>query len=65
MSNLRDLVADSSFRLVPTRHFMYVSDTKVDMLLAQIPQSQKQKIAIELKLDLKLLRADPRTHVAC
>jgi hypothetical protein len=39
------------------KYYIYVSDTKVDMLYAQIPQKIKSQIATELKIDLKLLSA--------
>jgi hypothetical protein len=35
------------------RHYAYVSDTKVEMLYAQIPEKQRARIITELKLDLK------------
>ena len=37
------------------KYYLYVSDTKVDMLYAQIPQSIKDKIAAEIKIDLQIL----------
>jgi hypothetical protein len=37
------------------KHYVYVSDTKVDMYYAQIPQPLLAGIAAELTLDLKLL----------
>ncbi len=37
------------------KYYIYVSDTKVDMLYAQIPQGIKKKIATEIKIDLKIL----------
>jgi hypothetical protein len=37
------------------RFFVYISDSKVDMLYAQIPSKLRQRIAGELKLDLKVL----------
>jgi hypothetical protein len=39
------------------KYFIYVSDTKVDMLYGQIPRSLKDKIAGELKVDLHLVSA--------
>ena len=38
------------------RYFIYISDTKVDMLFSQIPQKALEKIAAELTLDLKVLK---------
>jgi hypothetical protein len=40
----------------PLRFYVYVSDAKVDMLLAQIPQGLMKRFAAELTIDLKLLR---------
>ncbi len=37
------------------KYYIYVSDTKVDMLYAQIPQSFLSKISVELKIDAKIL----------
>jgi hypothetical protein len=37
------------------RYLVYVSDTKIDMLLEQIPERVLRTLATELKLDLKLL----------
>ena len=42
------------------RYYLYISDTKVDMLLSQIPSATKHKIATEFKLDLKLITASRR-----
>ncbi len=39
------------------KYYIYVSDTKVDMLYEQIPISLRNKLAAELKIDLKLLSA--------
>ena len=36
-------------------YYVYISDAKVDMLLAQIPEKNRRSIAAELKIDLKLL----------
>jgi uncharacterized protein DUF7019 len=37
------------------RYYIYVSDTKVDMLYEQIPARLRGKIATEIKVDLKIL----------
>jgi hypothetical protein len=37
------------------KFYVYISDTKVDMLYAQIPSSVRDKVATELKIDLKIL----------
>lgn len=39
----------------PLKHYVYVSDTKVDMYYAQIPSSLLAGIAAELTIDLKVL----------
>lgn len=39
------------------KHYIYISDTKVDMLYSQIDQSLLKKIAVELSIDLKPLGA--------
>lgn len=44
------------------KYYIYISDSKVDMLLAQIPHEQKKKIATEFKVDLKLLSASRRAE---
>jgi hypothetical protein len=46
----------SSGDLAPPRFYIYVSDAKVDMLLAQIPKGRLAGVAAELTIDLKLLR---------
>jgi hypothetical protein len=37
------------------QHYIYVSDTKVDMLAAQVPRRLRDQIAADLKLDVKVL----------
>jgi hypothetical protein len=39
------------------KYYVYVSDTKVDMLYGQIPARERHSIATDLKIDLKLLSA--------
>ncbi len=39
------------------KHYIYISDTKVDMLYSQIDNSLLKKIAVELSIDLKPLGA--------
>lgn len=46
------------------KYYIYVSDSKVDMLLAQIPHDAQQKLAIEFKVDLKLFSASRRSEQA-
>jgi hypothetical protein len=36
------------------RYYLYVSDTKLDMLFDQISEQVRKKISVELKIDLKL-----------
>lgn len=36
-------------------YYLYISDTKVDMIFSQIPSQVREKISAELKIDLKLL----------
>ncbi len=40
------------------KYYIYISDTKVDMLYPQIPKSILKKIASTLSIDLKLLGAE-------
>ena len=44
------------------KYYVYISDAKVDMLLAQIPHDAKQRFATEFKFDLKLLSASRKTE---
>jgi hypothetical protein len=39
------------------KYYVYVSDSKVDMFYAQIPANLREKIATELKIDLKVISA--------
>jgi hypothetical protein len=39
------------------KSYLYVSDSKVKMLYAQIPSALRDKIAVELKVDLKVVGA--------
>lgn len=47
-------LSDESTRPV-MRHFLYVSDSKVDMLLPQIPAAIKKTVSAEIGFDVKLL----------
>lgn len=38
------------------KYYVYVSDSKVDMLYAQIPERVRDRIAAELKVDLKVVQ---------
>ena len=42
------------------KYYIYISDTKVDMLYPQIPKPLLKKIASSLSIDLKLLGAEVR-----
>ncbi len=44
------------------KYYVYISDAKVDMLLPQITQEQKKKLATEFKIDLKILSASRKTE---
>ncbi len=37
------------------KYYIYISDTKVDMLYAQIPTKLREKVATEFKIDLKFV----------
>jgi hypothetical protein len=39
------------------KYYVYISDSKVDMLLPQVPHEVKKKVATEWKLDLKIFGA--------
>ena len=39
------------------KYYLYVSDSKVDMFIPQMADDRKKKIAIDFKIDLKLLSA--------
>ena len=39
------------------RYYVYVSDSKVDMLYSQMPRGIRDRIAAELKIDLKVISA--------
>jgi hypothetical protein len=45
------------------KFYVYISDSKVDMLLSQISPGAKRTIATELKMDLKLLSASRKSEV--
>jgi uncharacterized protein DUF7019 len=40
------------------KHYLYVSDSKVDMFYSQIPERQGRSISAALKIDLKLFAID-------
>ncbi len=37
------------------KYYVYVSDTKIDMIFAQVPQKLRDRLAAELRLDLKVV----------
>lgn len=37
------------------KYYVYISDAKVDMLLGQLPDRERQKLAVELKVNLAVL----------
>jgi hypothetical protein len=39
------------------KYYVYISDTKIDMIYSQIPQRKLEEISGELKIDLKLFSA--------
>jgi hypothetical protein len=43
------------------KYYIYISDAKVDMLFPQVPHDIKKKVALEFKMDLKLLSASRKT----
>ena len=45
------------------RYYVYVSDAKVDMLLAQISDGTRKKIAQELSIDLKVLKLSHKQEI--
>lgn len=44
------------------KYYIYISDAKVNMLLAQIPHNIKKKVATEFKIDLKILSASHQSE---
>jgi hypothetical protein len=44
------------------KYYLYISDAKVDMLFPQVPHDIKKKVALEFKMDLKLLSASRKTE---
>jgi hypothetical protein len=45
------------------KYYLYISDSKVDMLLPQISDSQKKKVATEFGFDLKVFSVKRKTEV--
>lgn len=46
------------------KHYIYVSDAKLDMLSSQIPIPVLKRLGIEMKIDLKILSATIKTPVS-
>ena len=46
----------------PMKYYLYISEAKVEMLLAQIPHDRKKKVASELGIDVKLMKASRKTE---
>jgi hypothetical protein len=44
------------------KYYLYISDAKVNMLLPQIPNKIKKKIATEFKIDFKIISASRKTE---
>jgi hypothetical protein len=44
------------------KYYIYISDAKVDMLYPQVPHEIKKKVALEFKMDLKVLSASRKTE---
>lgn len=44
------------------RYYLYISDSKIDMLLPQVPGALKQRVAANLGFDLKLLSGTVSTE---
>jgi hypothetical protein len=53
-----------SWVIIPTtmKYYLYISDTKVDMLLPQIPHETKKKIATSFGFDLKIIKAGRKSE---
>src|ERR1700690_995131 len=43
-----------SRKATPLRYYIYVSDSKLDMLFEQVDQRSRKRISAELKIDLKV-----------
>jgi hypothetical protein len=46
------------------RHYLYISNVKLDMYYEQIPPKLREKIAVDLKIDLKILAATIRKQAS-
>jgi len=44
------------------KYYVYISDAKVDMLFPRVPHDITERVALEFKMDLKLLAARPETE---
>ncbi len=45
------------------KYYIYISDTKLDMLYPQVPHEIKKKVATEFGIDFKLLKATRKAEV--
>lgn len=55
---------DNKPRRAEAKYYVYVSDAKVDMLFSQIPRRLLERIAGELRIDLKLVAISLRQNPA-
>jgi hypothetical protein len=46
------------------RYYQYISDTKIDMLLPQVPYAFKQKVSGEVGFDIKILSGKIKTQTS-
>jgi hypothetical protein len=44
------------------KYYLYVSDTKIDMMYAQIPHDTKKQTSVEFGVDLKVIKASRKTE---
>jgi hypothetical protein len=42
---------------MPIRYYVYISDTKVEMIYSQIPVPLRKKLSVQLQIDLKIVSA--------
>jgi hypothetical protein len=47
---------------IAMKYYLYISDTKIDMLYPQVPHAVKSKVAMEFKIDVKVLSASRTTE---
>src|SRR5713226_1064025 len=44
------------------KYYIYVSDAKIDMLFPQVPHDIKKRVAVEWRIDVKVLGASRRSE---